>query len=79
MIFDIVGWIGAGLVIVAYFLVSTKKLLPTSIIYQLMNLFGAIGVGINVFIKESYPSLLIQLMWVLIALYGLYKAKRDII
>ena len=75
---EILGWIGAGLVILAYFLVSTKKLPPTSVTYQLMNLFGALGVGINVFIKGAYPSLVIQIVWALIALYGLYKAlKRD--
>lgn len=73
MFTEIVGWIGAGLVITAYFLVSTKKLLPTSITYQLMNLSGALGVGINVFIQKAYPSLAIQIMWATIAVYGLYK------
>lgn len=75
---DIIGWIGAGLVIMAYFLVSTKKLPPTSVTYQLMNLFGAFGVGINVFVQEAYPSVAIQIAWSLIAIYGLYKTlKRE--
>ena len=75
---EILGWIGAGLVILAYFLVSTKKLPPTSITYQLMNLFGAFGVGVNVFVQRAYPSVAIQIVWAMIAIYGLYKAfKRD--
>lgn len=74
MLGNIVGWIGAILVIAAYFLVSTKKLSPTSVTYQLMNLFGALGVGVIVFIQKAYPSLAIQIVWSLIAIYGLYKS-----
>lgn len=73
---EIIGWIGALLVISAYFLVSTKKLPPTSVTYQSMNLFGALGVGINVFVKGAYPSLVIQVVWGLIAIYGLYKTLK---
>lgn len=74
---DIVGWIGAALVIIAYFLVSTKKLPPTSVTYQLMNLIGALGVGINVFTQKAYPSLAIQIMWAAIAIFGLYKSIQS--
>lgn len=74
MLDDIIGWIGAGLVITAYFLVSTKRLPPTSVTYQLMNLFGALGVGINVFVQRAYPSVAIQIVWASIAIFGLYKS-----
>ena len=77
MFTDILGWIGAGLVIGAYFLVSTKKLPPTSVFYQLMNLFGALGVGINVFTQKAYPSVVLQLVWAVIAIFGLYKSYRS--
>lgn len=76
MIVEIIGWIGATLVLVAYFLVSTKKVAPTSIHYQLMNLIGAITVGINVFVKGAYPSLLIEIVWTAIAAYGFYQALK---
>lgn len=73
MFFELAGWIGAFLVIAAYFLVSTKKLSPTSTIYQLMNLLGAFGVGVNVLIQKAYPSVAIQIVWGLIALLALSK------
>ncbi len=41
------GWIGTILIVLAYFLVSRQYVTGKSKIYQLMNLFGAIGVGIN--------------------------------
>ena len=41
---QILGWIGTFLVVLAYFLVSTKKIEATSKTYQFLNLFGAIVV-----------------------------------
>jgi len=76
MISNVIGWIGAGLLIGAYFLVSTKKLPPTSVTYQLMNLLGAFGVGVNVFAQAAYPSVALQSVWAGIAIYGLYKALK---
>ncbi len=50
---QIAGWIGASLVVLAYFLVSYKKVQGDSRVYQLMNLVGAIGVGINASYEEA--------------------------
>jgi len=36
----IAGWIGMVLIVGAYYLISTKKVSGTSILYQLMNLGG---------------------------------------
>ena len=70
------GWIGVGLVTLAYFLLSTKRVSSLSKIYHLMNLFGALGMGLNAFIKGANPSIASNEIWILIAIYGLYKAFR---
>ncbi|HVF69796.1 MAG TPA: hypothetical protein VNA13_04520 [Xanthomonadales bacterium] len=41
-----------------------------------MNLFGALGVGVNVLTQKAYPSVAIQVVWAMIAIYGLYKSSR---
>jgi len=46
---QVVGWIGAFLVVLAYLLISNKKVDGSSKLYQFMNFSGAIGVGINAF------------------------------
>ncbi len=71
---QIVGWIGAFLVVLAYFLVSYKKVQGDSRIYQLMNLFGAIGVSINASYQEAWPSFAIQIVWGVIAIVALVKS-----
>lgn len=73
---QIVGWIGAFLVVLAYFLVSYKKVQGDSRIYQLMNLVGAIGVGINASYQEAWPSFAIQIVWGIIAILALIKSVK---
>lgn len=73
MFSETAGWIGTVLILAAYFLVSTKKVSPSSVNYQLMNLLGALGVAINVFVNKAYPSLALEIVWGLIAGFALYK------
>lgn len=76
MIYEVIGWIGTGLVLLAYFLVSTRKIAPTSKEYQLMNLFGALGIIVNSSIHMAIPSVGLNVVWLLIAVYGLVKAVK---
>lgn len=73
---QIFGWIGASLVILAYFLVSYKKVDGGSKIYQLMNLVGAVGVGVNAFYQQAWPPLAIQVVWGIIAILALAESRR---
>lgn len=69
------GWIGTGLVLLAYFLVSNKKVSGDSAAYQLMNLLGVIGVGINVFHQKAWPAVALQAIWGLIAIAALIRVR----
>ncbi|MFA5997060.1 MAG: hypothetical protein WC791_01070 [Candidatus Paceibacterota bacterium] len=70
---QVVGWVGTVLLILAYILVSSENVGPKSAVYQFMNLFGAIGVGINVFYSQSWPALVVNIFWGSIALWALLK------
>ena len=77
MIFvDVIGWIGTFLVLLAYFLVTTKKISPSSTEYQLLNLFGAAGIMGNSAVNHALPSVAINIVWIFIALYGLAKSVK---
>lgn len=73
---QIVGWIGAVLVVVAYLLVSSGKVKGDSRLYQFMNLFGAVGVAVNAAYQDAWPSFGIQVVWFAIAVVALVKATR---
>lgn len=70
---EIIGWIGTDLIVLAYFLVSNKKVSSTGATYQLMNLFGALGVGANVLVQKAWPSVALQAIWFLIAMIALVR------
>lgn len=75
-IFSLLGWLGTVLIVGAYFLNSTKRISSTSNVYQLMNLFGAVGVGFNVFHQSAWPALTLQCVWGIIAVYTLFSKNK---
>jgi hypothetical protein len=75
ILIEIIGWIGTLSIVLAYFLLSNNTLQSSSRRYQLLNLFGAICVGINAFYNRAYPSLGLEIVWGLIAASTLVKSK----
>ncbi len=77
IIIQSVGWVGTFLIVLAYFLlVRYKKITEDSRIYQAMNLFGAVGVGINVFYQRAWPVVALQVVWGIIAIVALAKSRK---
>lgn len=76
MIYELLGWGGALTILLAYFLVSTRTISPDSKEYQLLNIFGAIGIIINSAIHGAIPSVGLNVVWLSIALYALLKVVK---
>jgi hypothetical protein len=76
MFIEIIGWTGTLLILVAYLMVSIKKIGPTSKTYQFLNLFGAVGVGVNSWVHHALPSVGINLAWMIIAIYALIRSRK---
>lgn len=73
LLVDILGWIGSIEVIAAYFLISSNRVQSSSVLFQILNLSGAILLIINTIYYGAYPSSLINVVWVGIAGYALVK------
>ncbi len=71
---EVVGWVGTACVLVAYFLLTKGKLTSASRAYQALNLIGALLIGTNSLINRALPSVGVNVVWSIIALYGLWKA-----
>ncbi|MEM9327139.1 MAG: hypothetical protein AAGA85_15835 [Bacteroidota bacterium] len=76
LLVDILGWIGSFEVIIAYGLISSKRVDGQSVMYQLLNLTGAILLIVNTVYLEAYPSAFINIVWVGIAIAALWKSWR---
>ncbi len=70
---QIFGWIGTALILLAYFLVSFKKVEATSRAYQWINLIGAASLGVHVFSQEAWAAVTLEIVWGAIALAALFR------
>jgi hypothetical protein len=70
---DLVGWAGAVLVLAAYGLVSTKRLDGDNVLYQTLNVAGAVGMLINTYVRGALPSAALNVIWIGVGLYVLAK------
>jgi predicted membrane protein len=75
-IYQIIGFIGMVFVVVAYFLLQVDKLQRDSLSYQLYNLIGAILLLISLFVHFNLGSFIIEVFWIMITLYGIYKILK---
>ncbi|HMU91964.1 MAG TPA: hypothetical protein PKE35_03420 [Anaerolineales bacterium] len=81
-IIDILGWAGTILYLVAYGLISAKKVEGDSWLYQGLNIVAGTFLIINTFYLRAYPSAGLNIAWVGIAIATLgrkawTKASHD--
>ena len=72
MIFDLFGWIGMVLVLLAYGLLSTNKI-NSGKLYQVLNLIAAVFMAIGLLPKNAWFSFALQVAWAIIAIVAIIK------
>ncbi|MFN6944904.1 MAG: CBU_0592 family membrane protein [Cytophagaceae bacterium] len=70
---EVIGWVGAIEILIAYGLISANKVDGTSVKYQMLNLTGSLLLIIYSIYKQAYPSSFINLVWAFIAIFALYS------
>ena len=76
MFFDICGWIGMVLVLIAYALLSTNKI-KNGKVYQFLNLIAAVFMAVGLFPKNAWFSFALQVVWGIIAMFSIIKMTID--
>ncbi len=72
---NLAGWLGALMLLLAYILVSNRKLAGDSLTYQLLNLAGSACLLLNAFHFGAYPSVGVNSVWVVIALMTIIRSQ----
>lgn len=74
---DWAGYIGVVLVLLAFLLLQAHKLHGNGLTYQLMNVFGALGVLLSlVFGSFNTSAFVMEAVWLLISIYGIVRGLR---
>jgi hypothetical protein len=72
---DIVGWVGAVALLTAYIFVSTRRMEGNSTSYQLLNLGGSGFLMANSFFYGAYPSSVVNIVWISIAIFTMVRKR----
>ena len=73
---NVVGWCGALVVLLAYALVSTRRVEGDSVVFQVLNISGAALLSVNTFYWGAYPSSFVNVIG--IGGYALYRRQRNL-
>ncbi|GAB2785036.1 CBU_0592 family membrane protein [Dyella kyungheensis] len=75
---DWAGYIGVVLVLLAFLLLQARKLHGNGLLYQLMNVLGALGVALSLVfgVAMNWPAFLMQVAWIVIGLFGIVHSAR---
>ena len=73
---DFVGNIGVVILLVTYYLNVAGKIDSKGWQYNLANLIVAVLLGINLYYKPNISSIIIEIVWFIIASYGLFNYWR---
>lgn len=72
--FDLVGFIGVLLIVVAYLLLQLDKLPSSSPRYSLLNAGGALLILVSLIFAFNLSAFIVEAFWFLISLLGLWRS-----
>lgn len=73
---NVIGILGSALIVFAYgYNVYAKAV--NAFVYNGTNLIGALLLTLSLMVHFNLASLLLEIVWIIIAIGGLWKAYRD--
>lgn len=76
-LFDLLGNLGVVMILLAYIGLQLKRLPADAPAYSLLNAIGALLILISLYFDFNLSAIIIESCWLLISLYGLFKARRS--
>ena len=73
-LFDLAGFIGVLLIVIAYLLLQLDKLPSSALSFSLLNAAGSLLIMLSLIFKFNVSAFLIEVFWFLISLIGLSKS-----
>lgn len=72
---ELTGWAGAFMVLLGYALLTLQRLTSVSAGYRWLNVVGSAALVINSVWNGALPSAFLNVVWLVITLYPLAKAR----
>ena len=73
---DLIGTMGVGLMLIAYFLNNTRLMRINGKSYYIINMIGAAFACYASFLINYWPFIILEGTWCLVSVYGLMKTMK---
>ncbi|AWS41860.1 hypothetical protein DKM19_11325 [Streptosporangium sp. 'caverna'] len=70
---NLLGWVGAGIMLYGYAMVSTSRMAGDGMPYQAINLAGSIALMINSAHHSAWPSTILNVVWGVIGVVAVVR------
>jgi len=77
LLVDVIGWVGAVMLLAAYGAVSSGKLAGTSFRYQILNAAASAFLIVNAIYYRAFPSAFVNLVWIGIAVAAILASRSS--
>lgn len=74
--YDWVGMAGTLMILGGFALLQARTLSGTGLPYQLLNLFGALGILVSLWSSFNLSVFLLEIAWVVVSLYGIARSFK---
>ena len=75
---EVIGWIASVLIVGAYYFNLRGTWKAQSLPYILCNMVGGAFFVANTWWHQAYPSAIVNIIWVLIAVASLFRLKKPV-
>jgi hypothetical protein len=75
--YDVIGVVGAAAIVAAYFANQQRWLRSEDWRFPFANLVGAALILVSLFFEWNFPSVVIEIFWIAISLYGVAKSLAN--
>ncbi|MEQ8905957.1 hypothetical protein [Ekhidna sp.] len=72
---ELIGWLGAGCLLIGFALNIFQKIHAESNAYLLLNLFGSILLLYNAYMNGAFPFVAVNFVWVVFSSFKLIQMR----
>ena len=76
-IYDLAGFLGAAIIVIAYFAMQQRWLNALDWRFPAANLLGSLLILVSLWFEWNFPSVVIEIFWALISLMGLVRSLAE--
>lgn len=74
---DLIGLVGAVLVLVAYMMLQMDRMSSSSLIYSVLNFVGGLMIMFSLTNAWNFSAVFIEIAWIAISFYGIYRCYKN--